>query len=69
MANKYLLRLLRYNEETRKDKVLRYLQKKSFRKFVKKVCYDQRRCIAQGRKRVKGRFAASKQKDCEKTVG
>lgn len=51
---------MKYHEETRKDKVLRYLHKKNFRKFVKKICYDQRRSIAQSRQRVKGRFVASK---------
>lgn len=49
-----------YVQETRQDKLNRYLSKKKLRVWKKKVSYANRQKIANDRERVKGRFASAK---------
>lgn len=43
-------------EETRKDKLKRYMEKRSRRNWNRKVYYDCRKKVADSRLRIKGRF-------------
>lgn len=48
-------------KNVRKLKVLRYLEKKKYRNFVKKITYKCRKNVADQRIRFKGRFMNVKQ--------
>jgi hypothetical protein len=45
-----------YQEETRETKIERYRLKKSRRIWGRKICYDCRKKVADGRERINGRF-------------
>ncbi|KAK8691428.1 hypothetical protein V6N13_074939 [Hibiscus sabdariffa] len=51
------LKVGRYSVEERKDKILRYLKKRSQRNFNKTIKYACRKTLADRRVRVRGRFA------------
>lgn len=48
--------VLPYFQETRHDKLRRYLQKRNSRNWCRKVSYDCRKKVADSRLRIKGRF-------------
>lgn len=47
---------LAYQEETREVKIERYRLKKTRRIWGRKICYDCRKKVADGRERINGRF-------------
>lgn len=49
------------SQAERKEKILRYLEKRSRRKYTKRISYQCRKRVADQRIRVKGRFVSSKQ--------
>lgn len=51
------LKVSRYSAEERKDRILRYLKKRSQRNFNKTIKYACRKTLADKRVRVRGRFA------------
>ncbi|KAJ8532658.1 hypothetical protein K7X08_012581 [Anisodus acutangulus] len=51
------MKIGRYSEEERKDKILRYLKKRNQRNFNKTIKYACRKTLADKRVRVRGRFA------------
>lgn len=55
-----------YSPEDRKDRIVRFLEKRKHRMWTKKVKYDVRKNFADSRIRVKGRFV--KKEDEEKAV-
>ncbi|KAL3503736.1 hypothetical protein ACH5RR_038185 [Cinchona calisaya] len=56
------LKIAPYSPEERKDRILRYLKKRSQRNFNKTIKYACRKTLADKRVRVRGRFA--KNNDC-----
>nr|GMD57898.1 putative zinc finger protein CONSTANS-LIKE 11 [Ipomoea batatas] len=51
------MKIGRYSEEERKDRILRYLKKRNQRNFNKTIKYACRKTLADKRVRVRGRFA------------
>ncbi|KAK7405424.1 hypothetical protein VNO78_06704 [Psophocarpus tetragonolobus] len=51
------IKVERYSEEERKEKILRYLKKRNQRNFNKTIKYACRKTLADRRVRVRGRFA------------
>ncbi|KAI4333328.1 hypothetical protein L6164_018156 [Bauhinia variegata] len=51
------LKVGRYSEEERKERILRYLKKRNLRNFNKTIKYACRKTLADRRVRVRGRFA------------
>uniref|UniRef100_A0A3Q7HJA9 CCT domain-containing protein n=1 Tax=Solanum lycopersicum TaxID=4081 RepID=A0A3Q7HJA9_SOLLC len=51
------MKIGRYSEEERKDRILRYLKKRNQRNFNKTIQYACRKTLADKRVRVRGRFA------------
>ncbi|KAK6785755.1 hypothetical protein RDI58_019210 [Solanum bulbocastanum] len=51
------IKIGRYSEEERKDRILRYLKKRNQRNFNKTIKYACRKTLADKRVRVRGRFA------------
>ena len=54
--------------EQRQAKIKRFLEKRLRRNWGRKVSYDCRKRVADGRLRVKGRFVAKKTVECEVEV-
>lgn len=52
-----VMKIGRYSEEERKDRILRYLKKRNQRNFNKTIKYACRKTLADKRVRVRGRFA------------
>ncbi|PIA40504.1 hypothetical protein AQUCO_02500307v1 [Aquilegia coerulea] len=51
------MKIRRYSEEERKDRIIRYLNKRNRRNFNKTIKYACRKTLADRRIRVRGRFA------------
>ncbi|KAI4323188.1 hypothetical protein L6164_022815 [Bauhinia variegata] len=58
----------RYSEEERKERILRYLKKRNQRNFNKTIKYACRKTLADRRVRVRGRFARNNEL-CEEETG
>ncbi|KAE8731486.1 putative LOB domain-containing protein [Hibiscus syriacus] len=59
------LKAVRYSVEERKDRILRYLNKRNRRNFNKTIKYACRKTVADRRVRVRGRFARNNTELCE----
>ncbi|CAN6481005.1 unnamed protein product [Victoria cruziana] len=49
--------VVRYSAEERRERILRYQSKRAKRNFNRKVEYECRKVLADGRRRIRGRFA------------
>lgn len=58
------LKITRYSAEERKDRILRYLKKRSQRNFNKTIKYACRKTLADKRVRIRGRFAKNNNDIC-----
>ncbi|MED6160258.1 hypothetical protein PIB30_049871 [Stylosanthes scabra] len=58
----------RYSEEERKERILRYLKKRNQRNFNKTIKYACRKTLADRRVRVRGRFARNNEMLCEEDM-
>ncbi|KAL1299996.1 hypothetical protein HN51_044635 [Arachis hypogaea] len=58
----------RYSEEERKERILRYLKKRNQRNFNKTIKYACRKTLADRRVRVRGRFARNNELLCEEDM-
>ncbi|XP_023533070.1 uncharacterized protein LOC111795062 isoform X1 [Cucurbita pepo subsp. pepo] len=59
---------IRYSEEERKERIVRYLKKRNQRNFNKTIKYACRKTLADRRTRVRGRFARNNNELCHTQI-